>query len=90
MKSLLETQIAADRISTREELFQVLDLLIDLRDPDPSDGALIPATMAGLNRERYTDPVDLWSNANQGQEAVLASDMTSLQELLLGKHERSN
>jgi hypothetical protein len=91
MKPLQDTQAASDRISTREELCQVLDLLIGLRDPDQSRAAILPAAAARLNRDPYAEPVDLWSDMNNGQEPVLASDMTTLEELLLlGRQEGSN
>jgi hypothetical protein len=90
MKALQDTHAAADRISTREELFQVLDLLIGFRKPGYAIPDLIFTSESGLSEDAYAEPADPVSDLNGTQEPVLASDMTSLTELLLGKNDQSN
>ena len=87
MKALADVPVGFDRISTHEELEQVLGLLLDFDTPEDGDIALPPA------------PIESWHTASQSEFSgdVSASeakarliDLRTLTSLFLGTHDRTH
>lgn len=78
--------ITFDRISTREELRQVLDLLSDVASRHNHEISDLPETVALTDD---TDPTEAWTEPD-GAEHSQAAEMGALATILLGRQERTN
>jgi len=86
MKTVQEMTTAADRVSTREELYEVLVLLNDLETYGSPDAItrldLLPSMLETGNSEQRT--------AMTIEEERTLAELEPLTDLLLGKCERLN
>jgi hypothetical protein len=87
MKALTEPSISFDRISTREELDQVLHLLSDV---DTSEGRGIALATEPADSLLGDWPTELEENLNEGQGKKSQSREKRLMTLLLQMDERAN
>lgn len=88
MKALQEMPKTFDRMSTREELHQVLDLLSEPGRPWVADA--LRATRDGENEDRVATVSDLWQATASGQQQEILPEVDSWTELLVTKSERVN
>jgi hypothetical protein len=87
MKEQTDILVAFDRVSTREELEQVLDLMSDAEISKTSD-VLIPPALFGS--EEIDSQTEEWFDFTSPDEHAKLADFGSLANLLLVGHERTN
>ena len=88
MKTLTDTSTIFDRTSTREELFQVIELLGGRRAEIP-----VGASAASDQRTSGGSAVhgpDLWDDVTTDEELSLAAEIQPLADLFNGKRQRLN
>lgn len=78
--------ITFDRISTREELRQVLDLLSDVDSRHNHEISDLPETVV-LSDD--IDAAEAWTEP-AGAEHSQAAEMGALANMFLGRHDRTN
>jgi hypothetical protein len=89
MKALQEMPKTFDRMSTREELHQVLDLLSEPGRPWVADALRATRDGENENEDAVATVCDLWQpTAGQPQEVL--AEVDSWTELLVTKPERVN
>jgi hypothetical protein len=94
MKPLTETNAPFDRISTREELFQVIELLgaagtsLTLQK-NPSVPTFV-GTEQFVDGDMAAQSTDLWAEVSTEEELALAAEIQPLADLFLGKRQRIN
>jgi hypothetical protein len=88
MKALQEMTKTFDRMSTREELHQVLDLLSERGRPWIADALRV--TRDGENEDTVATVSDLWQETASGQQREILPEADSWTELLVTKSERVN
>ena len=94
MKPLTDMNAPFDRTSTREELFQVIELLSGSGNSGAAQGSTLLATIGNLDQESSDEVTaqgaDLWSDVTSDEELALASEIAPLADLFLGKRQRIN
>ena len=84
MKALTEV-VTFDRMSTREELKQVLDLLSDVDGTQHEEIWDLPETAGPCD----TDAEEAWAEPADSEYSQ-AAELGTLASMLLGSHERTN
>ncbi len=85
MKNMIEGPVGSDRTSTREELYQVIELLGG-RASSKLEYSAEPETMIQESEEQ----ADLWAQVSRDEELALAAEIEPLADLFLGTRELIN
>jgi len=88
MKTLTDTSTIFDRTSTREELFQVIELLGGRRTEFPLSASA--ASEQKVSSDSAVHGVDLWDDVATDEELSLAAEIQPLADLFNGKRQRIN
>ena len=84
IKALPDVVVTFDRLSTREELKQVLDLLSDVNSPRNLEIVDLPEESGDLGPQG-----EPWSEMADSEHAQ-GAELGTLANLFLGRHERTN
>ena len=79
----------SDRVSTREELFEVLELLGGFDEPEENESAEADDLLACLEAEPILHPAEILGEIQTGEERFLM-EIESFHSLLGTKAERIN
>jgi hypothetical protein len=94
MKPLTETNAPFDRISTREELFQVIELLgaagTSLAIQKNSSIPTLVGAEQFADGDMAAQSADLWAEVSTEEELALAAEIQPLADLFLGRRQRIN
>jgi hypothetical protein len=94
MKPQTDMNAPFDRTSTREELFQVIELLSGAGTSAAAQSNTVLATIGNLDQastdEYPAQNGDLWADVTSDEELALASEIAPLADLFLGKRQRIN
>jgi hypothetical protein len=94
MKPQTDMNAPFDRTSTREELFQVIELLSGAGSSAAAQSNTVLAAIGNFEQasteENPAHGADLWAEATSDEELALASEIAPLADLFLGKRQRIN
>ena len=94
MKPQTDMNAPFDRTSTREELFQVIELLSGSGNSGAAQSNTLLATIGNPDQEssdEFTaEGADMWSDVTSDEELALAAEIAPLADLFLGKRQRIN
>jgi hypothetical protein len=79
----------SDRVSTREELFEVLELLGGFEDPQATEASPTCDLFACLDIESTASPAEILAEASTSEERLLL-EMEPFSSLLARKADRIN
>jgi len=86
MKNMIEGPVGSDRTSTREELYQVIELLGGRGSSRLEYSLEAPETALHESEEQG----DLWAQVTRDEELALAAEIEPLADLFLGTRELIN
>jgi len=94
MKPQADMNAPFDRTSTREELFQVIELLSGAESSVAAQSNAVLATIDNVEQassdEFPAQGADLWTDVTSDEELALAAEIAPLADLFLGKRQRIN